>query len=701
MKNLNCILNYIFILTLASLPQKSFAQETAGQAGEYLRWGVGAKAMAFGRAFTSIADDASSLYWNPAGMHSLTRSGGTMMFMHLPLQQDASVNYLAAALPLRLLFVKSENKPALFRVIQELKLGVGLLWHSLGEFDFYNSDAAPLSGSAGNKINQSATFLSAAYPLNPLLNHWLKNKSGWTSVFRGDLEFGFTTKLLRQNLFGEQGSATSFDIGFKYTHHSGLLNLGLVWRDLNSPHFAYDTNLEADTVPTNAVMGVSLTPPWGRLRGLLLSFDYDVTTPGSRKRDLMFGVEYDFSVLSSDYPIRLRLGSNSNHESLTFGVQFSPEGLFDQDWLPSGDWTYANQRSGYDAIGARYSFSLDRNPFTAKYWYLNGRKYFAEALKSSPIDAKDSEIALRYMKNAEEAKNPGGVAYRYEASLRTADINFLMELHRLRDKGELGTDHRQKRFKHVVGLYLGRAANYQSMDYGKGKIDPHDYFRSFSYYLQSLILSGKPQVAAEVAAAKGTSWGQRTNVLSLLSADTTRARANTLHYLQAYAALANNEQSEALRMLEKNLREHNAGRFLAAHILFLQKDYLSVLKNISEIDLNDAHFPENIFLPITRDRYFGDEVLFLKGIAQYKLALSEDPGEELVQTLAKIPRFFPRSDLAQFLTNGKDILHELLVAHEAQEQAILDDLVERMVEAYIESSAGGTLVERFYTFNYR
>ncbi|MCH9007654.1 hypothetical protein IIA29_06555, partial [candidate division KSB1 bacterium] len=61
------------------------AQGDAGQAGEFLRWGIGAKALGIGRAFTSIADDASALYWNPAGMASLSSQGGTFMFLHLPL----------------------------------------------------------------------------------------------------------------------------------------------------------------------------------------------------------------------------------------------------------------------------------------------------------------------------------------------------------------------------------------------------------------------------------------------------------------------------------------------------------------------------------------------------------------------------------------------------------------------------------------
>ncbi len=41
----------------------------AGETGaQFLKIGVGAKAMAMGGAFSAIADDASAIYWNPAGL---------------------------------------------------------------------------------------------------------------------------------------------------------------------------------------------------------------------------------------------------------------------------------------------------------------------------------------------------------------------------------------------------------------------------------------------------------------------------------------------------------------------------------------------------------------------------------------------------------------------------------------------------------
>jgi hypothetical protein len=49
-------------------------------AGEFLATGFGARALGMGGAFVSIADDASAVYWNPAGLIQLEQS--QILFMH-------------------------------------------------------------------------------------------------------------------------------------------------------------------------------------------------------------------------------------------------------------------------------------------------------------------------------------------------------------------------------------------------------------------------------------------------------------------------------------------------------------------------------------------------------------------------------------------------------------------------------------------
>lgn len=50
-----------------------FAHEDGGQPGAFLSYGAGARALAMGKTFVGIADDASAVYWNPAGLGQIRR----------------------------------------------------------------------------------------------------------------------------------------------------------------------------------------------------------------------------------------------------------------------------------------------------------------------------------------------------------------------------------------------------------------------------------------------------------------------------------------------------------------------------------------------------------------------------------------------------------------------------------------------------
>jgi len=47
--------------------------KTGTTAGQFLKIGVGARALGMGSAFSSVAGDGSSLYWNPAGISRLKK----------------------------------------------------------------------------------------------------------------------------------------------------------------------------------------------------------------------------------------------------------------------------------------------------------------------------------------------------------------------------------------------------------------------------------------------------------------------------------------------------------------------------------------------------------------------------------------------------------------------------------------------------
>jgi hypothetical protein len=89
------------LLALAAAPRGARAQELVHNFGEeraattvlnFLKIGVGARAEGMAQAFVSVADDASALYWNPAGLSSL--EGNHVGLHHLEWPADISYTWL-------------------------------------------------------------------------------------------------------------------------------------------------------------------------------------------------------------------------------------------------------------------------------------------------------------------------------------------------------------------------------------------------------------------------------------------------------------------------------------------------------------------------------------------------------------------------------------------------------------------------------
>jgi hypothetical protein len=71
----------IVMLFIYGTTQASDVSKRGTSAAPFLQFGVGGRATGMGKAFTAIADDPSSLYWNPAGMERL--SSNSISFSYL------------------------------------------------------------------------------------------------------------------------------------------------------------------------------------------------------------------------------------------------------------------------------------------------------------------------------------------------------------------------------------------------------------------------------------------------------------------------------------------------------------------------------------------------------------------------------------------------------------------------------------------
>src|ERR1044072_8329406 len=77
----------------------SYASNAGGTSGgAVLSIPVGARSVGMGEAFTAMADDVSSLYWNPAGIAILNQSEAS--FMYSQDIQETTYSHAAVGHPL-------------------------------------------------------------------------------------------------------------------------------------------------------------------------------------------------------------------------------------------------------------------------------------------------------------------------------------------------------------------------------------------------------------------------------------------------------------------------------------------------------------------------------------------------------------------------------------------------------------------------
>lgn len=177
---LNRISRIISILLLLSFAVSVNAQEgvskTGTTAAKFLSIGIGAKANGMGGAFSSIADDATALYWNPAGIATINEY--QTYFSHTAMFADINLNYFGLVIPAGALG----------------NIGFSVTALDYGEMEVtteFNPDGTGETFSAG----------SYAFGLSLARN------------ITEDFILGITAKYIREDIFNSSASGFAFDIG--------------------------------------------------------------------------------------------------------------------------------------------------------------------------------------------------------------------------------------------------------------------------------------------------------------------------------------------------------------------------------------------------------------------------------------------------------------------------------------------------------
>ena len=72
------LLTLIIFLLIGFTVQAQETSQVGTSMANFLKIGVGPRAIGMGEAFVAMANDASAIYWNPAGLGSLTKNEALM-----------------------------------------------------------------------------------------------------------------------------------------------------------------------------------------------------------------------------------------------------------------------------------------------------------------------------------------------------------------------------------------------------------------------------------------------------------------------------------------------------------------------------------------------------------------------------------------------------------------------------------------------
>lgn len=271
----------LIILTVLLLPSLAFSQAKVGTTGvNFLELGVSARAMGMAEAFTATVDDASAVYYNPAGLVYLY--GREMVFTHIDMPADINYEFISLATPL-----------------ESVGGMVGIAAYSLNAGDILHTGYDyPL----GEDRDGNAQYFSAGdFAISVSYARYLTDK----------FSLGITAKYIREDLHEFNASGWAADVGTMY--NSGYRNFKIAMLISN---FGPDMKFvqQEFPLPINFKFGASID--FLDMEDHLVTLAAEGSHPADNLEKYNIGLEYMYLEKFS-----LRIGERLNYDSdgLTFG----------------------------------------------------------------------------------------------------------------------------------------------------------------------------------------------------------------------------------------------------------------------------------------------------------------------------------------------------------------------------------------------
>jgi hypothetical protein len=285
------------------------AQDKVGTTGaQFLEIGVSPRADAFGGAFTAVADDASAIYYNPAGLVQLENRQVMVSLIDYP--ADISYSFVGVAMP----------------------VGIG----GVIGFGYYGLDAGEIDVTTHQHPNgvDGWTFGAKDYALSLSYGRFLTDR----------FSLGVTVKLIDELYEEERATGWAADVGTQY--NTGWRNFKITMLLSNfGPDMSFIT--QDYPLPINFKFGGALDVLDGP--GHHAIFAIEGSHPADNREKYNVGMEYTFRNFAS-----LRAGQRFEHDlggmSVGGGVLFK----ISETYKARLDYGYQD----FDALSEIHRFAL-------------------------------------------------------------------------------------------------------------------------------------------------------------------------------------------------------------------------------------------------------------------------------------------------------------------------------------------------------
>lgn len=279
MKRINILL--IFLIAVSVTSAQSFVSGVSKRgttAAPFLSISQGARASSMGSAFVAVADDPSTIFWNPAGIARIP--GGSAAFDHTKWIADLNYNFFALS----------------YNLGDYGALGVSFLSSAFDDMKVRTIEAPE---GTGETFGVTDAMFSLTYAIN----------------LTDNFSIGFNPKFIMQKIWRTSATAFAIDLGVMYrTPFDGIMlamsisNFGTKMKlDGNSALVIYDPDpnttgnnsqipayLQTDEweLPLNFRVGLSYDPINTELHKLIIAVD--AIHPADNYESINLGAEYGF-----------------------------------------------------------------------------------------------------------------------------------------------------------------------------------------------------------------------------------------------------------------------------------------------------------------------------------------------------------------------------------------------------------------------